>query len=316
MSLKEFFNQIDDQVSTVLHSDFEIEITDTKFVPNFEDSNITFENLTENRKKCKRLESCVLFVDIRNSVKLSAAKRPKTLSKVYSSFVRSMIACGEYFNGYVRDIIGDRVMVVFDQENCFKNAVDTAILMNSVGKHILNKRITSTHFKCGIGIDYGQMLITKAGSIRQGAEKEFSRSLVWLGKPANIASRLTDLAFKTESYTLPGVRQGNHYRYIDEWVWLDRTYGQFIDDLEPTYRGNFLKHKDADFTSFYKTTLGPYSKSYNPILMTKAVYTGLKKHHPHEEALKNGWWSKNEVYIEEYSGDVFGGDVFFKAVKE
>jgi len=212
MTLKEFLNQIDDQVSTVLNSDFDIEITDTKFVPTFEDSNITFESFSEKRKKCKRLESCVLFVDIRDSVKLSAAKRPKTLSKVYSSFVRSMIACGEYFNGYVRGIIGDRVMVVFDQEDCFRNAIDTAILMNTVGKHILNKRITSTHFKCGIGIDHGKMLITKAGSIRQGAEKEFSRSLVWLGKPANIASRLTDIAFKTESYSLPGSALGEQIR--------------------------------------------------------------------------------------------------------
>jgi adenylate cyclase len=84
VALKDFFKDLDNEVSTVLDSSFEIEIIDTKFVPNFDDPNITFDNLDTKKKKCKRLESCVLYVDIRNSVKLSAEKQPKTLAKVYS----------------------------------------------------------------------------------------------------------------------------------------------------------------------------------------------------------------------------------------
>ena len=204
MALKDFFQNIDDEVKTILDSDFEVIITETNFVPNFDDPNITYDNLDTNKKKCKRLESCVLYVDIRGSANISASKKPHTLAKMYSSFVRSMIACAKYYGGHVRNIIGDRVMVVFDKDNCFKNSIDTAVLMNSVCQNILNKRIKNFDFKCGIGVDYGKMLITKSGAIRQGSEKEFYRSLVWLGKPANTASRLTDLAFKTETWTLPG----------------------------------------------------------------------------------------------------------------
>lgn len=315
MALKDFFETIDAEVKTTVSSDFDIEVTDTKFVPNFDDSYITFDNFDEKKKQCKRLESCVLYVDIRNSVQISASKKPKTLAKTYSAFVRSMILCGRYYGGHVRNIIGDRVMVVFDQEDCFENAVNTATLMNSVCKYILDKNITTSTIECGIGIDYGKMLITKSGAIKQGAEKEFYRSLVWLGRPANVASRLTDLAHKKETYTTPSIRQGNHYKHIDEWVWLDKTCEQFIDDLETTYSRN-LRHKDDNFCSFYKSTMGPYSKENSPILMTKAVYDGLKKACPNDNAVKNDWWTKKDLDVKDYFGEVYGGDVIFTDAKE
>ncbi|WP_175623991.1 adenylate/guanylate cyclase domain-containing protein [Pseudocolwellia agarivorans] len=314
MALKDFFKDLDNEVSTVLDSSFEIEIIDTKFVPNFDDPSITFDNLDTKKKKCKRLESCVLYVDIRNSVKLSAEKQPKTLAKVYSSFVRTMIACARYYGGHVRNIIGDRVMVVFDQDDCFKKSIDTATLMNSVCKYILNKRIKSTDFKCGIGIDYGKMLITKGGAIRQGAEKEFYRSLVWLGKPANIASRLTDLANKTEFSQTPAIHQGNYYPYIKDWHWQSKPYEQFIDDLEST-SSRMLKHKDGHFYTFFKTTIS-HSKSYSPILITKAVFDGLKRDCPQSPYIDKNLFSKKDVSVRDYYGDVYGGDAFFPEVKD
>ena len=157
-----------------------------------------------------------------------------------------MIASARYYGGHVRNIIGDRVMVVFDKDDCFKKAVNTAILMNSVNKHILNRRIKSIDFKCGIGIDYGKMLIAKAGAVRRGSETEFYRSLVWLGNPANVASKLTDIANKTTNSYISGICQGNYYKSIGEWLWLDKTYDEFIDDLEVTYSRN-LRHKDEYF---------------------------------------------------------------------
>lgn len=314
MALKEFFETIDDEVSAVLDTNFEIEIIETKKVPSFDDSDITFDNFDSKKKKCKRLESCVLYVDIRESVKLSASKKPKTLAKVYSLFVRSMIKCARYYGGHVRNIIGDRVMVVFDQDGCFESAVDTAVLMNSVCKHILNKRIKSTDFKCGIGIDYGKMLITKGGAIRQGAEKEFYRGLVWLGKPANIASRLTDIAHKTESDVIPMVYEGQHLPLTDKWIWLRRTYGDFLDDLKTTH-SRILEHKEDYFNTFFKTTV-TNTKSYKPILMTQAVYDGYKKARPESNAVKNSYYTKQDIAVKDYEGVVYGGDVFKTEVED
>lgn len=314
MALKDFLKDLDDSVKVVTSSDFEVEIIETEFVPSFSDASITYDNLDTKKKKCKLLESCVLYVDIRSSAKISAERQPKTLAKIYSSFVRTMIACARYYGGHIRNIVGDRVMVVFDKAKCFENAIDTAILMNSVCKHILNKRISSFEFRAGIGIDYGKMLITKSGAIRQGDEKEFYRSLVWLGKPANTASRLTDLAHKTESYTIPAIHQGNYYPYIKDWHWQSKPYEQFIDDLEPT-SSRMLKHKDEHFHTFFKTTMS-HSETHSPILFTKSVFDGFKKARPNADSIKNGWWSKRNLDVRDYDGDIYGGDVIFSVVED
>lgn len=314
MTLKSFLEELDDEVAVVMATDFEIEIIETKFVPNFDDPNITYHNLDTKRKKCKLLESCVLYVDIRGSAQISASSKPKTLAKLYSSFVTTMIACARHYGGHVRNIIGDRVMVVFDAEDCFKKAVDTAVLMNTASKYILNKRIKSIDFKCGIGIDHGKMLITKSGAIRYRSEREFYRGLVWLGKPANTASRLTDLGFKTEETTAPIVRQGNYYKYIDDWLWLDKTESAFIDELEVTYSQN-LKHKDDYFCTYYKSSKTT-TVTHQPILMTAAVYEGLKKDHPKLDYIEKNYFTKQIVNVRDYSGNVYGGDIHFSVAED
>ncbi len=312
MSLTDFLKRIDDEVTTVNSSDFEIEIYDTEKVPSFDDSYITYDNLDDKVKRCKRLESCVLYVDIRGSANLNASKRAWTLARVYSSFVRSMIAAARYYGGHVRNIIGDRVMVIFDKENCFTNAVNTAVLMNTIAHHIISKRVSGFDFKCGIGIDYGQMLVTKAGAIRRGEEREFYRSLVWLGRPANVASRLTDIANKTtySTTTTPIVMEGHKYSWSDDWTWYEWSHDYFLDQLEVVYSSHQLKHKDSTFRSFFKSSRdSTTSFSYRPILMTDEVYQGYKRNNPNADAIKKGWWVKQYPGIPEYKGDIYGSSL-------
>lgn len=187
--------------------------------------------------------------------------------------------------------------------------------MNSVCKHILNKKIDSIEFSAGIGIDYGKMLITKSGVIRHGDEKEFYRSLVWLGQPANTASRLTDLANKKGSYSIQGLSQGIHYPLTNVWSWIDCTFEQFVSALEITYTRN-LSHKNEYFKTYILKDLGPYTYNNSPILMTKAVYDGFKKERPNADSIKNEWWSKQSLDVRDYVGDIYGGDVVLKVVEE
>jgi len=313
MPLKDFLTEIDQSVRAVLDSSFTVEIIDTKTVPSFSDSDLTFDNIDSKTKKCKRLESCVLYIDIRNSAAISTEKKPRTLSKLYSAFIRSMIKAAKYYGGHVRNVIGDRVMVVFDQDKCYTNAVNTAILMNTIAHHIIDKRYSDT-FECGIGIDYGQMLVTKAGEIRRGDQAEFYRSLVWLGRPANIASRLTDLAKKTVSTTTHGARVGRYYPFSKEWLWFNESYAEFLDDFSPNYSGQ-LTHKDPHFCTFYRTSWST-KKEYPAILITEAVFAGYKAENPNDKSITEGWWKKQSVSIKEYSGTVYGGAAYFTAVDQ
>jgi adenylate cyclase len=138
----------------------------------------------------------VLYIDIRRSTELNFSHKPKTVAKLYTAFVRAMTRVARYHGGHVRGIIGDRVMVIFDSVNCFTNAVNCAIAMNTVARYIINERFKANEVACGIGIDAGKMLATKTGIRRHGVEQANYRNLVWLGRPANTASKLTDLANK------------------------------------------------------------------------------------------------------------------------
>lgn len=192
-------------------------ITETDVVPNVDDPDITYPNLVEKEQRCKLIETCVLYVDIRRSTDLSFSHRQSTLTKLYSSFVRAMARCGGYHDGKVRNIVGDRLMVIFDKAECFANAVDTAILMNSTSQYILNKHFSHGEVKCGIGIDHGKMLASKVGIIKKGVENTANKSIVWLGRPANVASKLTDRANRTTYNSVPTIQEGFHYPNIDEF---------------------------------------------------------------------------------------------------
>ncbi len=312
MSLSDLLNTLDEEISTIHSSDFEIEVVETNYVPNDNDSSLTFENFDTKKKKVKLIETCVLFIDIRKSTKLNLKHYPKTMAKLYSSFIRSMIKASEYYDGKIRNIIGDRLMVVFDNANCFTNAVNTAILMNTISQKIINKRFKNNAFTCGIGIDYGRMMVTKCGTIKQGNENANYKSLVWLGKPANIASKLTDAANKSStSYTIKGIQVGLHYPLTNKWNWSFKTPKEFVDNLKITYLPT-LEYNDEYFKSCLASS-ETYSNwdSTPPILITESVYNGFKKANPEDTSIKENMWKTKSRKIPDYSGKLYGGSITF-----
>ncbi|WP_375780479.1 adenylate/guanylate cyclase domain-containing protein [Bradyrhizobium sp. ma5] len=207
MTLQQLRDELADEVSTILDSGFSISITQTNTVPHSGDPVITFPNLDTDTQGAKLIETCVLYIDMRRSTDLNLAHRAPTVAKLYSAFVRAMTRTARHYGGHVRGIIGDRVMVLFDVQNCFESAVDCAVAMNTVCRHIINEHFKPNDVRFGIGIDYGRMLATKTGIRRHGVEQPNYQNLVWLGRPANVASKLTDVANKPEeSTTVPTVR--------------------------------------------------------------------------------------------------------------
>lgn len=313
-SLSDLKTELTEEVKAIIDSKFEISITETDTVPDIDDSAITYPNLVTKEQKCKLIETCVLYIDIRNSTELNNVHQRPTLAKLYSSFVRSMTKCGGYYGGKVRNIVGDRVMVIFDKINCFQNAINTAILMNSVSCYIINKNFPHNEIKCGIGIDYGKMLAAKAGIIKQGSENTSNKSLVWLGRPANVASKLTDIANKTTSEERKIVREGFYYRYIKDWSWIDCEMDTFIEKLQTTSSPNLI-HPNSNFASKYLSTT-TRTTTTSPILMTEPVYSGYVSACPNDESVKNSWWSEKKVQVSGYSGKLYGGDVIYTIFKE
>lgn len=191
--MKDYLQSIADEVKDIFSHD--IETSKTFVVPGRDDVGLTFGR--NQIKKGKLIETCVLFIDIRNSTIISKnLKKDKAkLGKIYSAFIHAMVSIADKY-GYVRNIIGDRVMVVFEPNNCFIDSINCAATMYSVSYGILKKYSGIDTFKVGIGIDFGEMLILKTGILKNHTEKSEYKNLVWVGDAANIASKLTDLANK------------------------------------------------------------------------------------------------------------------------
>jgi adenylate cyclase len=323
MSLNDFKAEVSGEISGILASEFTIEVVETKTVPTVDDAALTYPNLDTGRQVCKLIETCVLYVDIRKSTDLNLTHHRATLAKLYSAFVRAMAKSARYFGGHVRGIVGDRLMVVFDSEDCFSNAVDAAVLMNSVCNTILDKKFVHNDVKCGIGVDYGKMLVTKTGVIRQGTEKSSYKGLVWLGRPANVASKLTDLAAKgPTSVSVPAVREGFYYSNTKEWLWLDKSTSDFIGSLrQPSLLDNAptnsLIHKDPHFKAAIATTGTKEIRGSTPkILMTKVVRDGYAQAKPNANINTKGFLRSVSLGPDADFGEVFGGDIYFIAFNE
>ena len=149
MSVKNIIAEIERDVIDVIKTNFVH--NETTVVPNTNDSQLTYESGEE--KKGKKIKTCVLFVDIRNSVALTEKHHTQTMGRIYTAFTKAVLKVARHHNGHIRNIIGDRVMVVFPSTNCFTNAVECAISINHIAKYIIKKQFSGVDFKCGIGID-------------------------------------------------------------------------------------------------------------------------------------------------------------------
>ncbi|WP_405259277.1 adenylate/guanylate cyclase domain-containing protein [Capnocytophaga stomatis] len=302
MSMKNFLDMIREDIRDVKNTSFEYATTQN--VPSRDDQGLTFESGVA--KKGKIIKTCVLYVDIRNSVSLYDDHRTNTMGKIYTAFSKSMLKIAQQHNGFVRNIIGDRVMIVFPTNNCFTNAVDCAISINHTSG-IMRGVFTNVDFKCGIGIDYGEMKVIKVGIQKQGSENIENKNLVWVGKPANIASRLTDVANKEIERVKVKYNDyiSSFFTSISEKIEIV-SHEEFSKNL--TLLGGKFKYKNEDIIHFKKEKI-----YFPPILMTEAVFNGYKRENPNGNDIKENFWKEQPNHnIKNVSKKVYGGGVIWR----
>lgn len=318
MNLKQLKADVTDEVSTILGSAFSISMTNTDSVPHNSDGAITFPNLDTKTQAVKVVTTTVLYVDMRRSTQLSFKHHPHTVAKLYSAFVRAITRCADKYGGHVRGIIGDRVMILFDQKDCFKNAVNTAILINSVCKYVINAHFKQGEVSFGIGIDYGKMLATKTGVRRHGSAQQSYRALVWLGRPANVASKLTDNANKPEETIevtwvdaahRASLLGGLTYRKVPPHEFV-KQFGAF----NPATNAHL--HNDPTFHSFTTSNEMLVTRPATPaILMTKRVYDGYKAACPAASDIVNGLWELVMHKFADVPDQVYGASLIYPDIQ-
>lgn len=331
-STEELLKNILSDVKDTLNLGFVVSEVQKDYVPNYEDPGLTFGYGAI--KKAKEIETCVLYADIRNSTSLSQFHSQEKMAKLYSSFVKSVLDIAEHHNGVVRNIIGDRVMVVFPANDCYTNAVDAAISINTVSTRIIDKHFEGLDFKVGIGIDHGDMLVIKAGIPKQDKERTNYKNLVWIGKPANIASKLTDVAnkeIKRKVYRVTRNPRNPKSNPFPPFGGLNLTPYQGLSQFEPPYlstqetidltpeefAATLSQHSfgDKEVHTFggkwIKFEVKEISEKTPAILMTEKVYSEFAKLNPARKDIKEQYWKSQTVQIKDYPGKVFGSDVYW-----
>lgn len=308
INAKKIIDQVADEVKDIFETEFEFPETET--VPNVDDTDLTYAN--GDTKKGKEITTCVLFVDIRNSVALNNEAYTKTMGRIYTAFTKTVLRAAAHCGGYVRNIIGDRVMVVFPQDNCFQNAVDCAITINHIAKYVINPKVKGHDFHCGIGIDYGTMRCIKVGVEKHGTENSDNKNLVWIGRPANMASRLCDCANKElQMFKVLHVVYEPQYGLIQP----KSIFGN-LERKEKTETLTAEQITEIITKSGYRSILSVEKEGKpekrNPILVSKDVYDGFKKACPDYNSVKNGRWKMDLRSIRDVAFPVYGADLHWK----
>lgn len=312
MARKDFFDIINSVIDDWKNTSFTFNSKD--YVPGLDDNNLTYGNGEE--KNGVEINTCVLFVDIRNSVQLTKDKPVRTMGKIYSVFTHCILLAAQYEGGYVRNIIGDRVMIVFPPEDCFKKAVYCAITINQIASRI-NKKFDNFEFKCGIGVDYGKLSVMKVGIQKKGAENDDNKGLVWVGYPANYASRLTDCAnkeFTDLSYLVDGIFY--EYNYFQSPP-LGRPSGYYRKKVKFTAEelasrithstGNTIRLTACNNVFSIEKKEEKYT--YKPILLSDIVFKEYVKADSEANDIKDGKWQKETREIKDLDFDVWGRDI-------
>lgn len=149
----------------------------------------------------KGVEVTVLFVDIKDFVKLSQQSNPYMIVYLLNKFFPTVVASIRKYNGIVDKYLGDAAMVVFGTPITDKNHASNAIGASIAIKKALvdlNAELRgegSPEINIGIGIDSGNVI---AGNI--GSKERMEYTII--GNPVNLACRLSEKAKELNNFVV------------------------------------------------------------------------------------------------------------------
>jgi len=150
------------------------------------------ENKLTLKNTAITIEGAVLYSDLSGSTAMVDGWKNWFAADIYKAYLYCCARIVTSMGGVVTAYDGDRIMAVFIGEEKETNAVKTAMRIKwAVDQIIMQKkreRFPDDNFdlKFATGIDACELFVAKTGA--RGAN-----DLVWVGKAANYAAKLTDL---------------------------------------------------------------------------------------------------------------------------
>lgn len=156
------------------------------------------EDLTLGNDAVK-LEATVLYADLAESTAMVNKKTKTFAAEVYKSFLHCAGRIITNEGGVITSYDGDRVMGVFIGDGKNSTAARAGLKINWAVKNILQIKMKDQYPKTDhvvrhtVGIDTSDLYIARTG-IRG------SNDLVWVGRAANYAAKLSDLSPSTATW--------------------------------------------------------------------------------------------------------------------
>ncbi|WP_187969614.1 adenylate/guanylate cyclase domain-containing protein [Aquibium microcysteis] len=148
-----------------------------------------------SKNQAVNLDASFLYADLAGSSELARHCPWETTAKIIRAFLDTSTRLIRAYRGEIRSFDGDRVMGVFVGDMSQTNATKCAREIFYTVENILGpkayKKFTSISkngikLKCGVGVDYGTSRTVRAG-IRN------NNDLIWIGRPPNMAAKLSDV---------------------------------------------------------------------------------------------------------------------------
>lgn len=177
------------------------------------------------------LNGAVLYADISSSTQLVDSVTPPFAAEVYKAYLACAAKIIKNEDGVITAYDGDRVMAVFIGDTMCTNAVRAALKIKGAVLTIVQPALkvqyphTNYVLKHVIGIDTSKLLASRIG-VRN------DNDLVWVGRAANYAAKLTTLS--------------------DEFsIWItDSVYDRIMDAVKFANKTNMWK--EYSWTSMNK----------------------------------------------------------------
>ena len=154
----------------------------------------------------------IMISDLRSFSPMSEKYEASIIIEILNLYFEEMITIIHKHDGYINEILGDGILVVFGAPNRIDNCAKNAILcsremqntMGKINEELTNKNLPS--LEMGIGINSGDLVVGNIGSI-----KRMKYGVV--GETVNIAARI-------ESLTIPNqiLISESTYRINEDWV--------------------------------------------------------------------------------------------------
>lgn len=176
-------------------------------------------------------DGTVLYADLSGSTNMVQNYAPSFASEVYRAYLYSAAQIIRNEGGVITAYDGDRVMGVFLGKTPNTNASTSALKINYAVKEIINPAIAAQYgttivytVKHVVGVDRSSLWVARTG-VRG------DNDLVWVGRAANFAAKLTEIANDDASFITSEVfdRLSDSAKYKSGTttpMWRERKWSQ------------------------------------------------------------------------------------------